>query len=213
MTSRASVAPPLRVGLTGNIGSGKSTVAALLAERGAAVIDADALARRATEDPVILRRIGETFGEGVERGGALDRAALARRVFGDDEARRALEAIVHPWVRAAAAAEEADLLARRAPEVVVHDVPLLFEGGLERGFDVTVVVTAPLATRVERSSRRSGLSAEAVRARDAAQMPLEEKARRATYVVDNTGSHDDLTRAVASLWSALLARRAGAPAG
>jgi dephospho-CoA kinase len=205
--------PPLRVGLTGNIGSGKSTVARLLAERGAAVVDADAWARRATEDDAVLERIVAAFGPEVVVSGRLDRALLATRVFADARARGELEAIIHPWVRAAAAAEEAELVARLRPEVVVHDVPLLFEGGLDRGFDATVVVTAPLETRTERIARRSGLGPDEVRARDAAQMPLDEKARRATFVVDNTGPPEALTERVARLWQALLARRATAPAG
>jgi dephospho-CoA kinase len=204
---------PLRVGLTGSIGSGKSTVARLLAERGAAVVDADAWARRATEDDAVLERIVAAFGPEVVASGRLDRAALARRVFADEGARRELEAIVHPWVRAAAAAEEAELVARLRPEVVVHDVPLLFEVGLDRGFDATVVVTAPLEARTERIARRSGLDPDEVRARDAAQMSLDEKARRATFVVDNAGPPESLSEQVARLWQALLARRAAAAAG
>jgi dephospho-CoA kinase len=196
----------VRVGLTGNIGSGKSTVARLLAARGAAVIDADELARAATRDPVVVARIGAAFGDEVVPAGVVDRAALAARVFGDAPALRRLEAIVHPWVRAAAREREAQLVRDVRPRVIVHDVPLLFEHGLDAGLDATIVVVAPLEVRVERVSRRNGLAPAAVRARDAAQMPLEAKAARATIVIDNAGAPEALEPQVDAAWSALLAR-------
>lgn len=199
---------PPRVGLTGSVGAGKSSVGRRLAARGALVIDADALARRATEDPAVLARIERELGPGLLADGRLDRAATAQRVFVDDDARARLEAIVHPWVRAAAAAAEA--AARAAddpPPLIVHDVPLLFENGLDAGMDATVVVTAPLATRVRRLAARSGWDEKAVRARDAAQLPDAEKVRRATFVVDNAGDEAALDDAVAALWPRLLAAR------
>jgi dephospho-CoA kinase len=194
---------PLRVGLTGSVGSGKSTVAAALARRGAAVIDADALARRAAEEPATLERIARALGPELVVAGRLDRAATARKVFADADARAALEAIVHPWVRAAAAAQEA-ALSRSAvpPMMVVHDVPLLFERGLDAAMDATVVVRAPLAVRERRLADRLGDPA-AVRARDAAQWPEAEKAALATFVIDNGGDEDALERHVAALWTAL----------
>jgi len=197
---------PPRIGLTGSVGAGKSSVARRLAARGALVIDADELARRATEDPVVLGRIARELGAGLAVAGRLDRAATARRVFGDADARARLEAIVHPWVRAAAAAAEG---AARAsddpPPLVVHDVPLLFESGLDAGMDATVVVTAPLATRVRRLATRAGWDEAAVRARDAAQLEEAEKVRRATFVIDNAGDEGALDDAVAALWPRLLA--------
>ncbi len=197
---------PPRIGLTGSIGSGKSSVARRLAARGALVLDADAFARAATADPDVLGRIATDLGRDLVVDGQLDRAATAARVFGDPAARRALEAIVHPWVRrAAAAAETAAVAADPAPPLVVHEVPLLFEAGLDRGMDATVVVVAPLDVRLERLRRRSGLTADAARARDAAQWPQAEKVRRATFVVDNVGSEADLDAAVADLWPRLLA--------
>lgn len=197
---------PLRVGLTGNIGSGKSSVAGLLRERGAAVIDADALARQATDDPEVLASIARELGPDLLTDGRLDRAATAERVFGDPSARRRLNAIVHPWVRRASAVREAALLASRPlPRVIVHDVPLLFESGLQDGFDVVVVVAAPLERRIERVTGRSALSADEVRARDAAQMPLDVKAARADYVVDNSGSPAELAARVDRLWLELEA--------
>ena len=145
---------PPRIGLTGSVGAGKSSVARRLAARGARVIDADALARRATEDPAALERIAREVGAELVVDGRLDRAATARRVFGDEGARRRLESIVHPWVRAAAAALEAE--ARAAddpPQLIVPDVPLRFENGLDAGMDATVVVAAPFAVPAKQSAR------------------------------------------------------------
>jgi dephospho-CoA kinase len=198
---------PLRVGLTGGIGSGKSTVADLLARRGAGVIDADELARAATLDPEVVAEIVRAFGPAVVGRGGIDRRALGALVFGDAAARRRLEAIVHPWVRSAAAAQEAALRHRLRPSVIVHDVPLLFEAGLDAGMDATVVVTAPLAERIARTVTRGDLDADAVRARDAAQLPLAEKAARATFVIDNAGPRAALTDQIDTLWQELLVLR------
>ncbi len=204
---------PPRIGLTGSIGSGKSSVARRLAARGALVLDADAFARAATDDPDVLARIAADLGAHLVVDGALDRPATAARVFGDASARRTLEAIVHPWVRSAAtAAETAALATTPVPPLVVHEVPLLFETGLDREMDATVVVVAPLPTRIARLQARSALTVDAVRARDAAQWPQADKARRATFVIDNAGSEADLDAAVADLWPRLLASR-GADAG
>ena len=195
---------PLRIGLTGNIGSGKSSVARRLAERGAAVIDADALAREASEDAAVLARIEAALGAGLVVDGRLDRGAVARRVFGDDAARERLNAIVHPWVRRASAEREAALMGGpNPPPVIVLDIPLLYENGLDRGLDAVVVVDAPLEERVRRVAGRSGLAPDEVRARDAAQMPLADKVRRADHVVDNSGPESSLDRQVAELWAAL----------
>ncbi|MFN2324073.1 MAG: dephospho-CoA kinase [Trueperaceae bacterium] len=198
--------PPLRVGLTGAVGAGKSSVARRLGALGARVIDADALAREATADPVVLARIAAEVGSELVVDGRLDRGATAAKVFADAGARRALEAIVHPWVRARAAAAEAAAHAEAPPPpVVVHDVPLLFENGLDATMDATVVVAAPFATRATRLAARSGLSEAAVRARDAAQWGADEKARRATFVIDNGGAEEDLDAAVERVWVRLLA--------
>ena len=195
---------PLQVGLTGNIGSGKSSVARFFAERGAAVIDADALARKATEDPAVLREIAAVFGEEVLENSALDRAALAARVFDNPEARAALNAIIHPWVGRERAAKAAAFAAQiPPPAVVIHDVPLLFEVGLDAEMDKTVVVDAPLELRMARVGERSDLTAEEVRARDAAQLPLAEKVRRADFVVDNSGELEELEPQVEAVWQAL----------
>jgi dephospho-CoA kinase len=130
--------------------------------------------------------------------GALDRAALARIVFADDEARAALEAIVHPDVQRRIA--ESVTAHAETDDVVVVDSPLLIEAGAHEGFEVVVVVTAPIDERVARLAAR-GMSEEDVLARDAAQMPLEEKAALADVVVDNDGSLDDLESKVDRLWA------------
>lgn len=194
------------IGLTGNIGSGKSTAARLLAERGAAVIDADVLAREVTDDADVLAEIAAALGPELVREGSLDRPAAARRVFGDPQARATLDAIVHPRVEAARRRRSRELQARRAPPpLIVHDVPLLFEVGLATAMDAVVVVSAPLAVRVARVTSRDGASPEEVRKRDATQLPQEEKVGRADYVLDNAGDEAELARQVDALWPRLLA--------
>jgi dephospho-CoA kinase len=197
---------PRLIGLTGNIGSGKSTVARLLAAKGAAIVDADALARQATDDPEVLAAITQQLGSDLVRGGQLDRTATARRVFADPSARRRLNSIVHPWVRRAMAAQVATLLASpEPPPVIILDIPLLYESGLEPTVDAVIVVNASLERRIERVTASGMLSADEVRARDAAQLPLAEKVARADFVVDNERDLERLAAQLDSLW-ALLAR-------
>jgi dephospho-CoA kinase len=179
-----------RLGLTGSIGAGKSTVAALLRARGLTVLDADEQARLATQEPDVLRAIQARF-PGVVQEGGLNRAALAQRVFGTPAALADLNAIVHPRVRARMAALE-EAAARRGERWIVQDVPLLFEGGLDTQMDAVLVVDAPLEVRVRRVMARSGLSREEVLARDARQLPAAEKRRRASVVIDNAGSLQEL---------------------
>ncbi len=169
-----------RIGLTGSIGAGKSTVAALLRDRGLTVLDADEQARLVTQDPGTLALIEARF-PGVVVRGNLDRAALSARVFAQPEELAALNAIVHPRVRERMAALEAQAGSR----VVVQDVPLLFEGGLDAQMDAVIVVDAPLPLRVERVMERSGLTEAEVLARDARQLPAAQKRARATVVIDN----------------------------
>lgn len=196
----------VHVGLTGNIGAGKSTVARLLAQRGAVVIDADELASEVLARPDTVRAIREAFGPDVVDDGRVDRAALARRVFQDEAARRRLEAIVHPRVaaldqaRATAASER-----RPPPAMIVHDIPLLFEAGLAETMDAVAVVDAPLETRIERVVSARGLDAEEVRRRDAAQWPPERKRAQADVVIENDGDPRRLEARVAEAWSRLLA--------
>jgi dephospho-CoA kinase len=196
----------LLVGLTGGIGSGKSTVAHLLEERGAVVYDADVLARAAVEpgtpghEAVVAR-----FGAGViAPGGEIDREALASVVFADPEARRDLEGIVHPEVRRLFAEASDDY--RDTDRVVVLSAPLLVETGMHTAFEVLVVVSAPVETQVERLVRERGMSEEQARARIAAQAPLEEKAAAADVIIDNGGPIEELERQVDRLWGDLRSR-------
>jgi len=176
---------PIIIGITGNIGSGKSTVAALLRSRGYPVIDLDELAAQARENrKEELRRL---FPEAFP-GGELDRRALAQEVFADPTKLRALEAVVHPEVRRLL--EEA--LARTQAPLVFLEIPLLFEKGWEGRLDATLLVAAPLEERLRRVMARSGLSREEVLARERAQMPEEEKRRRATWTLENRGSLAEL---------------------
>lgn len=195
----------LLVGLTGGIGSGKSTVARLLAERGAVVLDSDLLAREAVEPgtqgfDAVVERFGGTV---VAGDGSLDRAALASIVFADDDARADLEAIVHPEVRRRIA--EAVASHAETDAVVVVDSPLLIETGAHEGFPLVVVVTASDDTRVARLVAK-GMSEQDVRARIAAQMPLDEKAEYADAILDNEGSEVDLEGQVDLLWADLHER-------
>jgi dephospho-CoA kinase len=199
----------LLVGLTGGIGSGKSTVAELLAERGAVVLDADDLARRAvalgTEG---FDRVVETFGReilGPDRD--IDRAKLAEVVFTDPARLRELEAIVHPEVARLFA--EAIEPHRDSDRVIVYAVPLLAERGLTEEFDVVVVVVADVDRRIERLMRDRGMTADEVRARVAAQLSDEERARVADVLLDNDGETERLIPQVNRLWTD-LAKRAGA---
>lgn len=179
-----------RLGLTGNIGAGKSTVAALLRERGLVVLDADEQARLVTQEPDTLAQLAAAF-PGTVKGGVLDRAALAGEAFVTPEATARLNAIVHPRVRARMQAQEAEAVALGA-RWVVQDIPLLFETGQESSFDAVLLVDAPLETRVQRVMERSGLTREEILARDSKQMPAAEKRQRATYIIDNSQSLNEL---------------------
>ena len=198
----------LRVGLTGGIGAGKSEVSKRLAALGAVVVDADEAARAVVEPGTPgLARIAETFGTGVLReDGSLDRAKLAEIVFADGEARGRLNAIVHPlvhdWMRSADAAAVGS---RGAGVVVVHDVPLLAEGGRGGEFDLVIVVDVPPEVQLERLAGR-GMPGEQARARMAAQATREQRLAVADIVIDNSGTLDDLDRRVCEVWSDLQAR-------
>ncbi|MGH3757087.1 dephospho-CoA kinase [Actinophytocola sp.] len=195
----------LRVGLTGGIGSGKSTVAGRLAEHGAVVIDADKIAREVVEPgtPGLVELV-EAFGEDIlGPGGALDRARLAQRVFADEAARARLNGIVHPRI----GKRTAELMAETAADaIVVHDVPLLVENRLGAAYHLVLVVDAPMETRVRRVVRDRGMSEEDARARIRAQ--ADEAARRAAADVwlDNGGSIDEVLAAVDALWADRLVR-------
>ena len=194
----------MQIGLTGGIGSGKSTAAARFAELGALVIDADALAREVVEPGTDgLAAVVAEFGEQVlDADGRLDRPALARLVFGDEAARGRLNAIVHPRVRARAV----ELIAAAPPgTVVVQDVPLLVETEQAGAYDLVVVVEAPEELRVRRLAADRGMSAEEVRARMASQATDEQRRAVADVVLVNDGTPDDLSAKVDALWADRIA--------
>lgn len=196
----------LLVGLTGGIGSGKSTVARLLERRGAIVIDADHLAREAVARGTAgFDRVVDTFGPGVLRpDGDLDRVRLAAIIFADPERRAALEAIVHPEVARRFGDRVEEL--RDSGRVVVYVSPLLVELGLAPAFDVVVIVTASPHLRVSRVASDRDLSPEDVRARMAAQATDEQRMEVADVLVDNDGSLAELEPQIDRLWSDLEAR-------
>jgi dephospho-CoA kinase len=193
-----------RIGLTGGIGSGKSTACAILAGLGASVIDADALAREVVAPGSEgLDAVVDAFGEEVlAPDGSLDRAALAERVFADETSRQTLNGITHPRI----AARTRELIAQLPDDaVLVHDVPLLVELGMQGAYDVVLVVDAPDELRVARLVER-GLTADDARARIAAQATREQRLAAADVVIDNSGSLEDLTAQVESVWPRLSGR-------
>ncbi|MDX1649608.1 MAG: dephospho-CoA kinase [Myxococcota bacterium] len=198
------------VGLTGGIGTGKSTVARMLTRLGAAVIDADSIVHelQAPGTP-LLRRIVEDFGEEVLRpDGSLDRARLGRRVFQDPEARQRLNRLVHPAV-GAEMARRLETARRGGARLVVLDIPLLLEGRARGGgagelVEEVIVVYAPERVQIERQMERDGATREEAQARVRAQMPIEEKRRLADHVIDNSGSLDATRRQVRALFARLV---------
>ncbi len=197
----------LHLALTGNIASGKSTVAALLAAHGATIIDADLLAREAVApDSAGLHAVVERFGPRVLlEDGTLDRAALRQRVFHDPVARDALNAIVHPAVRRLRN-EAVQAAQARGDRVIISDIPLLFEVGLEHAFDGVIVVDAPSAERLARLIRDRGLSETEAQAMIDAQWPSDRKRAGATWIVDNSGSREALVARVEALWRSITQR-------
>jgi dephospho-CoA kinase len=192
----------MRVGLTGGVASGKSTVSAILADLGAVVIDADLLAREVVAPGTDgLRRVVEDLGPQVlAADGSLDRPAVGALVFGDDAARRRLEAIIHPLVRERARELEA---AAPAGSVVVHDIPLLAETGQADRFDAVLVVDVPVEVQVARMVEHRGMTRAEAEARVAAQTTREQRLAVATHVLDNTGTFEDLRERVTEVFEEL----------
>jgi dephospho-CoA kinase len=191
------------IGLTGGPGSGKSTVATMLHDLGAEVIDADNAAHAAYEPgtpgfDAVVREFGQEF----VRDGRIDRARLGELVFSDTEARHRLNAIVHPLVRDLMARWTAEA-AERGADVVVQDVPLLFENGLERLFTSVVLAYVPEHLQLERLVSGRAVTPDRARAMIAAQMPIEEKRGRAQHVIDNSGSREETRAQVKAVWSRL----------
>jgi dephospho-CoA kinase len=191
----------LRVALTGGIASGKSMVAAELAARGAIIIDADVLAREVVEPGTpALAAIIDRFGEQVVSDGRLDRPRLAQIVFADPLARRDLERIVHPAVRARAAELER---ASGPAAIVVHVIPLLVETGQQGDFDLVVTVDVDHETQIQRLVARNGFTRAEAESRIAAQASREDRKIAADVVVDNTGSVTQLREQIDELWAGL----------
>lgn len=195
----------MRVGLTGGIASGKSTVARILVELGAVLIDGDALAREvvARGTPGLAKVVDEFGADLLTEEGDLDRAALGRIVFADEAARKRLEAITHPLIFERYAELEA-----AAPEgaLVVHDIPLLAESGRAADFDAVVVVDAPPELQVERMLRDRGWTREEAESRIAAQATRENRLAIATHVVENTGTLEELRSRVEEVYAELASR-------
>jgi dephospho-CoA kinase len=193
------------IGLTGGIATGKSTVDRMLAARGATIIDADALARDAVRpgEPA-LDAINERFGKDViQDDGTLDRARLGAIVFADADARHDLDRITHPRIAELTRERIAAALAGDAPLVVV-DIPLLYENARESMFEGVLVVYAPVDVQVERLRDRNNLDEAAALQRLAAQMPIDEKRARATWVIDNSGDTAATEQAVAAWWGEIV---------
>jgi dephospho-CoA kinase len=200
----------LLVGLTGGVGAGKSTVADLLSDHGAVIIDADVIARRVVEPGTEgFTLVHRAFGDEIlTHDGALDRRALAALVFRDVEARRTLEQIVHPLVR-----RHVDLMTALADDdaIVVHDVPLLVETGRQGDYDVVVVVEAPHDQRIERLRSSRGWDRETSQARMKAQASDEARRSAADEIVTNDGDRDRLAARVDALWERLSERALTVP--
>jgi dephospho-CoA kinase len=204
------------IGLTGGIASGKSTVASMLREMGASIVDADLIARQVVEpgEPA-LGEIVERFGEDmVDADGRLDRKRMADRVFSDPKARSALNAIVHPRIAVASRAALAALREADAP-VALYEAALLVENQIHLGLEGLIVVSAPEDVQVERLCRRDSIDEAAARGRLAAQLPLADKVAAADWVIDNGGSVDETRAQVETVWREVQdrARRAQEEAG
>jgi dephospho-CoA kinase len=192
------------IGLTGGAGSGKSTVSGMLRDLGAAVVDADEAAHAAYEpgSPGFDAVVRE-FGHAYVRDGKIDRGRLGTLVFGDKDARNRLNAIVHPLVREWMAARTSEAVEGGAG-LVVQDVPLLFESGIQGLYSTVLLVYVPEALQVERLVNSRGLSEGRARAMLASQMPIEEKRTLADHVIDNSGTFDETRDQVGRIWEDLV---------
>lgn len=192
----------MNIGLTGGIATGKSTVSQMLVARGAALIDADVVARRIMEPGhSVLAKVVERFGETVLLAdGQLNRKRLGEIVFSDAVERKALEDITHPAIRREMKAE-LEALERNNPErLVVADIPLLYESGLENLYEKIMVVYIPRSLQLERLMQRDGLTLQQAELRLAAQMDIEEKRRRADILIDNSRSYEETEGQIDAFW-------------
>lgn len=194
------------IGLTGGIATGKSTVAGMLRQRGAEIFDADVLARKVIEPPGTgYQKVADEFPEAVQPDGSLDRKKLGSIVFQSDEKRRRLEGIIHPLV--IQRMQQCGRSAEDAGEIVVCDIPLLFETRSEEWLDTVWVVYCDPVVQRRRLLARDNMEVQEAESRIQAQMPLEEKRQRADAVIDNSGSLEATEAQVEALWQAELRRR------
>jgi dephospho-CoA kinase len=201
--STAAVSKP-RLGLIGGVGCGKSFIAGLFAKRGARVIDGDRLGHEALKQPEIRAEVVRRWGQALlDAGGEIDRKNLAAIVFADAQARKELEELVFPWIRRRMFEQIEAAQADPATPVIVIDAAVMLESGWDHGLNWLVFIDVPEATRKERAARERGWSAAEVERRERAQLPLEEKRRRAHYVIDNGGTPEDAESQVAALWRKL----------
>ncbi len=194
------------VGLTGGIASGKSTVAKMLEEKGAVVFDTDVIAREVVDiGQPAWHEILEYFGEDVKlKDGLIDRKKLGDLVFNDAEARHKLNSIVHPRVMEKLVEDTEELKKKsQPPEIVVYDVPLLIEAGMNKMVDIVVLVFSSIQAQKERLKKRDGFLEEEIEARLSSQMPTEEKKKYADYIIDNSSDLEETNRQVEELWSIL----------
>ncbi len=194
------------VALTGGIASGKTTVARMLGELGVVLVDSDELSREvvAPGTPGLAEVVARFSDSVLAADGGLDRAALGAIIFGDDQARADLNAIIHPRVRQ----RRAELIAAAGDTIVVSVIPLLVESGLANSFDAVIVVDVPTDLQVERLMTRNGYSVQEAIARVQAQADRDERLAQATWVIDNSGTRDQLAAQVDALWKELRAARA-----
>lgn len=192
----------MNIGLTGGIATGKSTVSRLLAERGAAIIDADVIAREIMEPGhPVLAAVSERFGPGVlNADGTLNRKKLGEIVFSNPEERKALEALTHPAIRAEMKQRMEELEAADPHRLVVADIALLYESGLDPLYERIMVVYVPREVQLTRLMLRDGLSKEAAEQRINAQMDIEIKKERADILIDNSGGLEETKRQIDDFW-------------
>ncbi|MDH5757179.1 MAG: dephospho-CoA kinase [Nitrospinota bacterium] len=194
--------PPV-IGLTGGYASGKSMALSFFRRMGAHVIDCDLIARQVVEKGSQgLARVREAFGEmALTKDGTLDRGRIAQLVFSDEASRKKLEGILHPLITDRVFREVESVMEENENQVVVVDTPLLFETGLDKRMDKTVVVVCGEEEQVRRGMARDGLTREEALARIRAQSPLEEKAQKADWVIDNSGSQDQARQDSLKIWA------------
>ncbi|UJF31699.1 dephospho-CoA kinase [Paenibacillus hexagrammi] len=192
----------MNIGLTGGIACGKSTVSSMLVDRGAILVDADRIARDVVEPgSPVLYRVAEHFGQAVlQQDGSLNRKKLGEIVFGNPTARKELESLLHPPIRARMR-EQMDTAARDCPDkLVVVDVPLLYESGLAYMFEKVMVVYVPRELQLQRLMKRDGLSEQEALKRLDAQMPIEKKRELADLLIDNSGTLEETSRLIDQFW-------------